>query len=208
MKRLLVPLLIAAGATLSAQASDLGTYGATFAISETDLLKYLGAKLKTAEAKGQIGMLNRRFAETSQRHIENPPPVAGITRTVKPRSWLFDPSMTVERDLADPQGRIFAHAGDRINPLDQMPTYRRVLVFLDGTDAKEVRFATTKSKALGGDRVMLILTNGAPVELMKGEGLTFYYDQDGLLTRRFAITQVPATVEREGNRLRISEVTP
>lgn len=208
MKKFILPLIFAAGAALSAQASDLGTYGATFDISEVDLLKYLGAKLKAAEDKGQIGAMNRRFAETSEHHIENPPPVAGIVRTVKPRAWLFDPSMTVERDLADTQGRIFAHAGERINPLDQMPTYRRVLVFLDGADAKEVRFAAAKSKALGADRVMLILTSGAPVELMKGQHLTFYYDQEGLLTRRFGITQVPAVVERAGNRLRISEVTP
>ncbi len=48
--------------------------------------------------------------------------------------------------------------------------------------------------------------------LAKYRGLAFrvmvpvYYDQQGTLTRRFGIRQVPALVSQEGSRLRIDEV--
>lgn len=193
---------------LSAAANDLGSYGATFPIAETDLLAYMGAKLKAAAASGKVDTLNRQFAATAQRHIEEPAPIGGLRPTDSPRSWSFDPSITVPQDLHDAQGRVFAKAGDRINPLDRLPSYDRVLVFLDGRDPKQVRFGLDTSRRRGAERVMLILTAGAPIKLMKREKSGFYYDQQGLLVAKFGITQVPAVVEREGNHLRISEVHP
>jgi len=191
-----------------AAANDLGKYGETFPIIETDLLAYFGAKLRAAAAGGKIDDLNRKFAATAQRHIQEPAAVDGLRPTDKPRSWLFDPSIIIPEDLHDAQGRVFAKAGDRINPLDRLPSYSRVLVFLDGRDPHQVRFGLDTSRRRGAERVMLILTGGTPVKLMKQQKTGFYYDQQGLLVAKFGITQVPAVVEREGNRLRISEVRP
>jgi conjugal transfer pilus assembly protein TraW len=41
---------------------------------------------------------------------------------------------------------------------------------------------------------------------MKAWRVPVYYDQQGLLTRRFGIAQVPALVSQEGARLRIDEI--
>ncbi|EGF93849.1 type-F conjugative transfer system protein TraW [Asticcacaulis biprosthecium C19] len=188
--------------------NDLGTYGETFDIAEVDLLKMLGAKLKKAEQSGQIDQLNQQFAATARRHIEEPPAVQGVVHTTTPKSWLFDPSIVVPRDFADQNGRVFAHAGERINPLERLPTYDKTLVFIDGSDPAEVKFALSIRKKLGAERTLIILTGGAPMTLMRANKVPVYFDQQGILVQKFGITQVPATVERQGNLLKISEVRP
>lgn len=208
----LIPLSIAALLLISGCmpvcASDLGNYGETFDIAEVDLLKMLGAKLKKAESSGRIDQLNKQFAATAERHIEEPAPVAGVSHTTRPRSWLFDPSIVVPRDFADQNGRVFAHAGDRINPLERLPTYNKTLIFIDGGDPAEVGFALSTRKRVGAERALIILTGGAPMKLMSSAKVAVYYDQQGILVQKFGITQVPATVERQGNALKISEVRP
>ncbi len=212
MLKAFIPITIAAALLTSgyplARANDLGTYGETFDIAEVDLLKMLGAKLKKAESSGRIDQLNRQFAATAERHIEEPAPVAGVLHTTKPRSWLFDPSIVVPRDFADQNGRVFAHAGDRINPLERLPTYNKTLIFIDGSDPEEVSFALSIRKKVGAERALIILTGGAPMKLMRSAKVAVYYDQQGILVQKFGITQVPATVERQGNALKISEVQP
>ncbi len=203
-----VALMTSLGGQGIARANDLGTYGETFDIVEVDLLKMLGAKLKKAESSGRIDQLNRQFAARAQAHIEEPAPVAGVSHTTKPKSWLFDPSIIVPRDFADQNGRVFAHAGERINPLERLPTYNKTLIFIDGGDPAEVSFALSIRKRLGAERVLIILTGGAPMKLMRGAKVPVYFDQQGILVQKFGITQVPATVERQGNALRISEVQP
>jgi len=202
-----VVVLALAGQGL-AHANDLGTYGETFDIAEVDLLKMLGAKLKKAEQSGRIDQLNRQFAATARRHIEEPPAVQGVVHTTTPNSWMFDPSIVVPRDFADQNGRVFAHAGERINPLERLPTYNKTLVFIDGSDPAEVKFALAIRKKLGAERTLIILTCGAPMKLMRANKVPVYFDQQGILVQKFGITQVPATVERQGNVLKISEVRP
>jgi len=58
------------------------------------------------------------------------------------------------------------------------------------------------------ERVYILLTNGAPLELMRRHKVEMFFDQDASLTTRFGITRVPSVVEREGRSLRISEVRP
>lgn len=205
--------IILAAATLSAvavpaQAKDFGVYGATFRIAETDLLAELLARLKAAEAAGRMASLNRAFAARVKARVNRPPPVAGVVHTTRPRSWLFDPSIRVPRDFADETGRIFAREGDVINPLDRIPDFNRVLIFIDGDDPRQVAFALRRAKRDLSARSYIVLTAGAPVELMRRTRTELYFDQDGTLTARLGVTQVPAVVEREGRALRISEVAP
>ena len=43
---------------------------------------------------------------------------------------------------------------------------------------------------------------------MKAWRTPVYYDQQGVLTRRLGIKQVPAIVSQEGRRIRIDELVP
>jgi conjugal transfer pilus assembly protein TraW len=196
------------GSAPRALAADLGVRGALFPIIEVDLLDLIGAKLKAAKASGKIEALNQAFAKRSVTSVERPAAVPGLSPTHEPRSWLYDPTFIVPHDYADQNGRVFARAGDRINPLMRMPGFDRVMVFLDGDDARQVAYALSVLHQYGAQRTRLILVKGSPVELMRREKTPVFFDQLGLLTDKFRLTQVPAVIVREGDRLRISEVRP
>jgi len=190
-----------------AAASDLGVMGHTFAISETDILKVIASRLKAAEKEGRIDQLNEEFRRRVEAKVERPTP-ALVTATVSPRSWLFDPSITVDRDYSDHRGRIFARGGQRVNPLERLPDYDRVLLFIDGDDGRQVDWALGEMSAAGEHRTRIILTNGAPLELMRRRQVQFFFDQEARLVGHFNLKQVPAKVSKEGNQLRIAEVKP
>jgi conjugal transfer pilus assembly protein TraW len=210
MKRLLcgaaAALLMAAASP--ALAGDLGTHGQTFDIAERDILEMISEQLKRAEASGRMGQLQDEFKRRVQAKVERPNPVPGLVRTVEPRSWLFDPSIIVPQDFSDHRGRVFARAGQRINPLERLPGFDRILIFLDGDDAALAQLANGPIHLGGEHRVRLILTKGAPMELMRRRRVQFYFDQEAKLSTHFGIRQVPARVEKDGDKLRISEVRP
>lgn len=195
-------------AASSALAGDLGTHGQTFDIAERDILEMISEQLKRAEASGRMGQLQDEFKRRVQAKVERPNPVPGLVRTVEPRSWLFDPSIIVPQDFSDHRGRVFARAGQRINPLERLPGFDRILIFLDGDDAAQVDWAVGQLREGGEHRVRLILTKGAPMELMRRRRVQFYFDQEAKLSTHFGIRQVPARVEKDGDKLRISEVRP
>lgn len=214
MASLLRAFILAAAATAvtalpaAVTAHDLGTHGQTFNVIETDLLKLISARLHEAQANGSIDRLNREFAERAQKKIENPPAVTGISDTRTPKTWLFDPSIISPADYADQNGRVFAHKGEKINPLEKMPGYNKVLVFINGKSEAQVAYAEAVQKKYGAERTRMILTDGSPISLDRKTKDYFYFDQGGVMTTRFGIAHVPATVIREADLLRISEVTP
>ena len=204
----LAAMLVLGLAAAPASAADLGVYGETRAIIETDILAEIAGRLRAMQRSGRIDELNQQFAARARKRIERPQPVAGLTRTERPRSWLFDPSIVTPQDFADHEGRVFARAGERINPLERLPGFDRELVFLDGDDSAQVAFGLKRLKAGGQGRVYLVLTSGAPLELMRRHKVPLYFDQGGSLSARFGLAHVPAVVVREGEALRISEVRP
>lgn len=200
---------LAAGAFASAAlAHDLGTQGTTFDIIEVDILKLISRRLHQAQADGSLDQMNQQFSQRAQKRIMNPPPVFGVSDTSAPKTWLYDPTIVSPQDYSDQKGQVFAHKGERINPLERMPGYNKVLIFINGKEPAQVQYALGLQKKYGQERTRLILTNGSPIDLNRKHVTMFYFDQDGILTRKFGITQVPATVIREKDMLRVSEVRP
>lgn len=194
-------------APASAKAGDLGVIGHTFEISETDILTVIADRLRAAEREGRIDALNREFERRVKERVERPNPTP-LPVTVEPRSWLFDPSIRVDRDYSDHRGRVFARQGDRINPLERIPGFDRVMLFVDGDDPRQVDWAIGQMRQVGEHRARIVLINGAPLDLMRSRRVKFYFDQEGLLVSHFKLQQVPARVQREGDKLRIEELKP
>lgn len=200
--------LASAGVSAPASSKDLGVQGALFPISETDIMAFLAARLQAAKDSGKADQLNRAFAARAKQSLLRPPPVEGLTTTRTPRSWLFDPTYVVPRDIADQNERVFAHAGQVVNPLAAMPDFDRVYVFIDGDDPRQVALGMAQLRKTGAIRTRVILVKGSPVELMRTEKTPLYFDQAGIMSTRFGLHQVPAVVTREGDKLRIAEVAP
>ena len=203
----LVALTIAAGVARGS-AKDLGVQGALFPVNETDIMAFLAARLQAAKASGRADQLNRAFATRARQGLMRPPAVEGLVTTREPRSWLFDPTYVVPQDIVDQNGRVFAHAGQVVNPLAAMPGFDRVYVFIDGDDPRQVALGMAQLRRTGPTRTRVILVKGSPVKLMRMEKTPLYFDQAGIMSTRFGLHQVPAVVVREGDKLRISEVAP
>ena len=205
MRRGRVLAALAGSLALQAQpaaARDYGQQGAVFAVAEADLLEVIRTRLARLQATGAIDAANRALATRTVARVRRPTAVAGIVDVREERSWLIDPSITVGEDLRDARGRVVLRAGTRVNPLDTVPL-RQKLVFLDGDDPAQVAWATGHRAAADAK---LILVRGAPLDLMRTRQRRFFFDQDGLLTRRLGIRAVPALVEQKGRLLAAREI--
>jgi conjugal transfer pilus assembly protein TraW len=198
----MIALLVAClGAAGPAFARDYGQQGAVWPIVEPDLLAQIRARLTHLEKTGETARLNEELKRRTIARVNRPEPVAGIGPASATRSWRFDPTITVERNIADDKGRVIIAAGTRVNPLDTIPL-RSILVFLDGDDPAQLAWA---ARRFGASPAKLILVRGAPLELMKARQRRIYFDQGGSLVKHFGIRAVPATVEQQGRVLVVTE---
>ena len=207
MKRCIVSAPLVLGLMLGAtgaRAMDLGVIGPTYEISEPHLLQMIEQRLRAKERSGELGRLEAQVRERGIATVKNPPPVPGLRPTETVRTFYFDPSFTLDRNLLGPQGELLFAAGTRKNPLEVVSLSRHLL-FFDARDPRQVGRAR-QLIALYQGRVKPILVGGSYLDLMQSWHLPVYYDQQGLLTRRLGITQVPALVSQDGLRLRIDEL--
>ena len=207
MKRCIVSAPLVLGLMLGAtgaRAMDLGVIGPTYEISEPHLLQMIEQRLRAKERSGELGRLEAQVRERGIATVKNPPPVIGLRPTDTMRTFYFDPSFTLDRNIFGPQGELLFAAGTRKNPLEVVSLSRHLL-FFDARDPRQVGRAR-QLIALYQGRVKPILVGGSYLDLMQSWHVPVYYDQQGLLTRRLGITQVPALVSQDGLRLRIDEL--
>ena len=208
MKRCIVSTALVFGLMLGAaggaRAIDLGVIGPTYEISEPHLLQMIEQRLREKERSGELGRLEAEARKRGIATVKNPPPVTGLRPTDTMRTFYFDPSFTLDRNIFGPQGELLFAAGTRKNPLEVVSLSRHLL-FFDARDPRQVGRAR-QLIALYQGRVKPILVGGSYLDLMQSWHVPVYYDQQGLLTRRLGITQVPALVSQDGLRLRIDEL--
>ena len=187
-----------------AHAEDLGVIGKTYDIAERDLIEAMKDKLRQMEKTGELAKKQDEYKNRVMSGIEHPRPIPGIQATETANTHYYDPSIVTDKDIADATGKILYPRGTRVNPLDYIG-WNKYLLFVDGRDQKQLDL--TKKITAASDRpVKLVLVAGEPLNLMRKWKTQVYYDQGGILTRRFAITRVPAMVRQEGRRLRIDEL--
>jgi len=195
---------LAVGALPQAEAAHLGTIGPVYAITEPDLMVEIDTTLRQATANGRLAKFEQEARTRILRGIEDPPPIAGITKATSRRTRFHDPSMVVPETITDAAGRIVVPAGTRVNPLDTV-SLSKPLLFFDGRDDAQV---TRARELLDRHRGAMkpILTAGSWLALMRRWRQPVYFDQHGQMTARLGITRVPALVTQEGRRLRIDEL--
>lgn len=201
MRKLRLILLLVTG---SVHAKDYGIHGLAFDIEENDLLQVIQSRLLGLETSGELEQHKQEFIHRTQKRLRNPPEVQGIRKADQDRTYYYDPSLIVPYDLKDHEGTIFQHAGTRVSPLETHPL-RTTLVFIQGDDADQVAWAA--NKYLHEEiRVKIILVSGSPFELMEAWDTPVYFDQAGVLTKKLGIEAVPAVVEQEDLRFKITEI--
>ena len=183
---------------------DFDRLGPVYAIGEKDLLQTLKKSFEGAQQSGQLGLFFNEAKNRAKRAIENPTPVAGVHKTLKPRTYYHDPTIELAQSLTDARGTIWVPAGTRVNPLQRV-FLRQSLMFFDGRDPQQVQRVESLLRARPG-KIKPILIAGSPLAVMRRFKTRVYFDQQGHLCRTLGIEQVPALVEQENERLRIDEM--
>lgn len=185
-------------------ATHLGTIAEVFPIAEDDALVHLERQLHQRAASGQLARDQAALRARIEQRTLRPVPVAAVRRTTTTTVRYYDPTVWVQADIRDHEGKLVLARGTRANPFDQVVLSKRVL-FFDGADPDQVAWAA-RERAQGA--ALLVLVGGAPIELERRWRTPVYFDQGGAMVRQLGIEQVPARISQDGKRLRIEEVRP
>ncbi|MBW6532736.1 type-F conjugative transfer system protein TraW [Sphingomonas sp. RRHST34] len=206
MKRALesvaIVALLSISLTSATRARDHGVVGQVFPIVEPDLLATIEAKLQRLQADGEFDRMNAAFAKRTEARVRRPKPVAGITPASEARTWAYDPTITIERDVQDQKGNYIARRGQTVNPLD-FTAVTQALVFVDGDNDAEMAWATATYSDL---KAKIILVSGSPIDEMTQRQRRFYFDQEGRLTGKLGIRHTPAVAVQDGRVMKLSEI--
>ena len=186
--------------TVPALAKDLGVYGETFPIVEDNLLKVIQHKLQTLQQKGEMASHQQQLVQTVQQKIHNPQAVKGVIPTTVSRTWLYDPSLTVKQDIKDADGKVIVAKDTVINPLDTV-SWGVPLLLLDGDDPQQLTWAQNQDPAS-----KWVLVKGPPLDLEEKLKRSIYFDQGGMLVRKFGIKQVPCRITQQDKALQVEEI--
>ena len=202
IKNLALVLTVLTLITSKANAKDYGVQGYTFEIKEEGFLAMIYRKLKSLDMQQE----QKKMQDIARKRVEEPKAVVVIKRTEKAQSFTFDPTYTLEEDALLPDGRLLYKAGTTVNPFDHMHLEKK-LIFIDGRDIEQVEwFKEQREIEQIKEEDKLILVAGRPFDLEKELNRDVYFDQQGSLTQKFKIEQVPAIVEQEEKLLRIREI--
>lgn len=178
------------------EAKNLGVYGSTASIEEEDLIRFIQEKIqKFSEEERQAFMQGMRNYFTSQ--LKKTMEVKGIQKARLYSVNYFDPSICVDRDIFNHAQQIIVKKGTSFNPLSQI-SLNQDLLFFDATDLKQLAWAESRPSS-----AKWILIKGQPMQLEEDFNRPIYFDQGGVLTKKFGIQQVPACVSQEGLKLKI-----
>ena len=188
-----------------ALASDIGVYGRVYPIHEIHFLKLIRIRLASMEKNGELGQIQQRIRDRSIKQVNTPMPVKGLSHTLVPRHFDYDPTIEVPYAITDDNNQILVPKGTRVNPLTRV-SFSKTWLFFDAREKGQVAWAKQKIKT--ENRIKLILVGGAIKETLASLHRRVYFDQQGVLIKKFGIRHVPAMVKQHGLMLRISEELP
>lgn len=185
-----------------ALSADLGRVGEIFEIEEPNFLEKLYERFAELEAEGAVEKLREDMTARTKAYVFEPRPVEGITKATENSIRYFDPSITVQEDLKDHRGVVFARKGTVVNPLDHVFQAPK-MILIDGSDPVQVNWSMTQGDETNSK---IILIRGRSIDLSNEHGRRFWFDQDGIIAHRFDITAVPSVIEIAGREMKITEV--
>lgn len=177
-----------------------------FEVSEQDALGFIKQKLSGMEESGELAKLQQKWQDKAKSRVLRPKDSLTVLEYAEENTIkYYDPTIEVDQDIADHNGRVFAKKGTKVNPLKSIPSYNPKLLFIDGDNEDHIEFALKTINAKNPDH-KIILVRGNIINLMKAHNRRIYFDQDGVMVKKFELEKFPTLIEREGNRLKVSEV--
>jgi len=175
-----------------ASAREAITIGPTFTIAEPDTLEEIKQRAGFVDWKSWLMRTDPERAPAFQS--------VDLPHAAKDRSFLFDPTYTLPRDLVGRGGQVLWPKGTTVNVYERIRTTSRTIVIADDPD--HFLWLRDVAKPQAGDRVFL--AGGNVLVRMRAEQRRLYV-LDARVVERFWLAAVPAIVRQEGNRLRVTE---
>lgn len=195
-----------------ARAEDLGVKAQTYAL-DPDAAEQIKDVMRRKQSTGELDQFWKNYRDRTIDSIKNPPSL-GVKSDYSVRTELRDLQFAVPEDYKDQNGRVIVRRGTVIQPLKIMPLTSG-LIFIDGTDPKQVAYAVARSQA---EQLKIVLTAGSPY-LMRikyrnvpwhgGMGVPFYFDQRKMIINTLQklygvdVNSVPAALFQQGDKLAI-----
>jgi conjugal transfer pilus assembly protein TraW len=198
------------------EARDFGKKGHLYQILEQPFLEMIDERGK----KVDIAAERKKMEKIARDRIENPKPVGKLTPARKGRIFYHDPTYVLKKDIILPCGKLLYRAGTSVNPLEKMREYGigfdRRLYFVDAREKAQLdwlkqelkrnRKAKSKEEREELEEIeKIILVGGSPLKLEKKLSRSIYFDQGGVLVKKFGIKHSPALVLEDGSMLKIEE---
>ncbi|WP_224790287.1 type-F conjugative transfer system protein TraW [Pseudomonas fluorescens] len=184
-------------------AEQLGQYGNTWDVQEQDAIDMIKGRLGDMEKKGDLSKYWNNYRDKQLSGLENPKPLDGIEAVVEPQIRMYDPTYTYAETVKDHLGNVLVPVGTKINPLDYI-SLSKAIIFIDGRDPKQLAYAKKRTEEHPRDKVILVA--GSFLKLNREWGRPVYFDQQGILTKKFGIERVPAVITQQGRQLQIEEL--
>jgi conjugal transfer pilus assembly protein TraW len=183
---------------------DHGVQGELFEIAEEDMIEVLMQRLNQLKESGKLAEFQKEFQEKAKKRLLEPKAVSHVTPTTHERVFYVDPTLTIEGGIVLPEGiphagHVLARKGDRINPLHTLKPHKGLL-FIDGDDEAQQQFALEHAHQFD-----ICLVKGKPLDLEEQLNLPIFFDQGGIITKRYGISHIPAKMEVDGDRLKFTE---
>lgn len=176
---------------------DLGVLGKVYPIEEEPLTEFIQTKLQYL-SKSDLLKKQMEVQRHIQKTLHEPKQVQGIRYASKNYHYYITPETAVHKDMVCPvTKKVFARQGDRFNTLKHHQL-QSTLLFLDGENQKHIKWAKSQGK-----HARWILVKGRPLDLMRKQKHPIYFDQQGALTHKLDIRDIPCVVKQEGEQLRI-----
>jgi conjugal transfer pilus assembly protein TraW len=183
-------------------AKNLGVWGAIYPVVEQDIKEFILQRLTHMQQNGELEQLKDKFIANVKEHSLRPEPVLGLTTTDNPKTFYYDPTFVLNRDIEDATGHILFSKGTKTNPLSKVKLHS-VLLFFNADDKRQITWALYQGKQFS--YVKYILTQGNIKDAGTSLNNRIYFDQYGTLTKKFGITHIPCLVMQEGLQLKIQE---
>lgn len=194
----------------AAHAENLGTKAQTYAL-DADAREQIKDVMRHKQATGELDKFWKDYRNKVLDSIKNPPSL-GVQTNYAARSELHDLRFVMPQDYHDQNGIVIVRKGTVVDPLKSMPLTMGLL-FIDGTDPRQVEWAVARSRA---GPLKIVLTAGSPylmrikyrdIDWHGGMGVPFYFDQRKMIINTLKklygidINSVPAAVFQQGDQL-------
>ena len=201
---------------------DLGHYGHSFVITETNLLDVIYARLNALKASGALAKWQKEVVSQVKKSMVRPTGQKLLTTTT-PDVFYHIPGFTLDRDITDHTGKLIYPKGLSVNALDAksypkevqgfypVPHFYQITwLFIDGDDASQVNWAKTQIAKYDAQNIAykVILLQGNIPETNKTLNINCRFDMGGFLVAHLGIKAVPSvvTLAQENARLKITEI--